>query len=210
MTDMNHTRNWMRRLSTNSASNQKTAVAVAVAAIIASLLLIACVMEMARRNHFILASATLLIGTFLIAIVCICALYWSQEQKLRKLLTTITLAEKARDTAESAAREKSRMLATMSHEIRTPLNGVIGMVGLLLETELSAEQENYAKTADASSRTLLSIIDEILDTAKSQAVLSTKPVDLNSLVENILNFWHRARMPKALKSLRMWHRAFQT
>ena len=182
---MNHTRNWMRRLSTNSASNQKTAVAVAVAAIIASLLLIACVMEMARRNHFILASATLLIGTFLIAIVCICALYWSQEQKLRKLLTTITLAEKARDTAESAAREKSRMLATMSHEIRTPLNGVIGMVGLLLETELSAEQENYAKTADASSRTLLSIIDEILDTAKSQAVLSTKPVDLNSLVENI-------------------------
>ena len=159
----------MRRLSTNSASNQKTAVAVAVAAIIASLLLIACVMEMARRNHFILASATLLIGTFLIAIVCICALYWSQEQKLRKLLTTITLAEKARDTAESAAREKSRMLATMSHEIRTPLNGVIGMVGLLLETELSAEQENYAKTADASSRTLLSIIDEILDTAKSRS-----------------------------------------
>jgi hypothetical protein len=72
----------------------------------------------------------------------------------------------ARHEAEASSRAKSRFLATTSHEIRTPMNGVLGMLGLLLETEMTAEQRNYAKTAEASGRALLSIVDELLDVTK--------------------------------------------
>ncbi len=104
---------------------------------------------------------------------------WEVEEQLRASNSALVSATKA----------KSDFLATMSHEIRTPLNGVLGMLGLLLDTRLDEDQRHFADTAHGSADSLLLLLNEILDYSKLEAGktdLEMLDFDLRPLVNDVV------------------------
>ena len=123
---------------------------------------------------------------------------------LGKLAQTEDALREAKKDAISANEAKSRFLANMSHEIRTPLNAVMGMTGLLRESELNDEQREYVETIYQGSESLLTIISDILDFSKIEAgklELEEQPFNLRTAIELTLDIMSTRASEKGLELL---------
>ncbi|MDE5191009.1 aerobic respiration two-component sensor histidine kinase ArcB [Citrobacter freundii] len=114
----------------------------------------------------------------------------------------ITERKRYQDALERASRDKTTFISTISHELRTPLNGIVGLSRILLDTDLTAEQEKYLKTIHVSAVTLGNIFNDIIDMDKMErrkVQLDNQPVDFTSFMADLENLSGLQAQQKGLR-----------
>lgn len=131
---------------------------------------------------------------------------------VKSLITTLSQKNEAlaiaRTEAEHASKMQQQFLANMSHEIRTPMNGIFGMVELVLDTPLNAEQRDYVETIQSSTRSLLTVLNDVLDFSKIQAgqlKLTDQPFEIRSILRDILRVFSQEAKAKGIKLSQIVH-----
>ena len=163
-------------------------------------------------RHYLLMSAALGVAGF--AIVVVVSDYWRAQPLLSVSLlaaliilpayasTLLTKLTDALSRAEESSRAKSRFLGTMSHELRTPLNAIVGMSDLLETSRLTTEQRDMVVTVRTAGRTLLDLIDDVLDVARIETGRVAPPqdeFDLHAMFAAVLRLQHLQAAEKGLE-----------
>ena len=139
-----------------------------------------------EMRHDVLTSAAL--GGIAALLFALLFVHFYIGPILRVTTAAFERLERKTEEALAAARLKSQFLANMSHEIRTPMNGVVGVIDLLNRTALSVKQQRYVQTIESSSRSLLTIIDDVLDFSRLEAgkyVMRLDDFELRQMVQEV-------------------------
>lgn len=146
-------------------------------------------------------SITTSIGILVIALL-VAYIFHATVNRIMKVEEDFHKMEQLKKKAEAADIAKSQFLATVSHEIRTPMNGVLGMLHMLMDTDLDVTQQDYVRTAQASGKALVSLINEVLDQAKIESgklELEEVRFDLRAILDDVLSLFSGKSQEKGVE-----------
>nr|XP_019707528.1 probable histidine kinase 3 isoform X2 [Elaeis guineensis] len=157
--------------------------------------------EMKCRPPLPWLAITTSIGALVIALL-IGYIFHATVNRIAKVEDDFREMMELKKRAEAADVAKSQFLATVSHEIRTPMNGVLGMLQMLMDTELDITQQDYVRIAQESGKALVSLINEVLDQAKIESgklELEAVRFDLRAVLDDVLSLFYGKSQEKQIE-----------